>query len=763
MTGRPGGEEPPTRRAVAAGWGLLLVRLLAHAYLVFLVALVGCATLPTALGLTGTVVQSESMMPHIRVGDVVLSRPLPAQAPTPMGLVVTFPAAPGAATPGTRLHRVVGTNPDDSLITAGDANRDMDSAPLDRTDIIAVASLLIPWVGLPAFWLQHGLALPFAGWVAVTLLALIVEFLAARDEKKDQRRRQPEHARPQRRRLRIPVGAKHALPASALLLCAALVVTAPGAPSSSAAFTAATVNSSSNWVAAVVQTPTRLVFSANPSNSTGGTAFATQPAVAIQTSSGASTTSTSPVTLAITTPAGATLACSSNPVAAVAGKAQFSGCKIDRTGTYTLTATSPGLSRATSASFIVSVGAATKLVFASSPGNTARNTAFSTQPAVAVQDAGGNTVTTSTVPITLSIASGTLTCTSNPKSAAAGIATFAGCRIDQTGNKVLTARSGSLSGTSSSFSIFSSASRLAFLTSPTSTSSGAAFASQPVVAIQDSAGYATSATNSVALTITTPGGATLACTKNPTAAVNGTATFNGCAIGKAGTYTLTASASGLSSATSTSFTITAGPATRLGFTSSPSNSASSATFASQPAVAVLDGFGNITTSTAAVGLAITTPAGANLTCTSNPRAAVAGMATFSGCRIDRAGTYTLTATSSGLSSAASVSFTISAGPAAKVVITTAPGVAVRGVAFSTQPIVTIQDAAGNRVFTAVFVTLTITAPAGGANLTCFFNPILTGSGTGTFSGCRIDRAGTFTLTASSFGLTPGQSTAVVVG
>ncbi len=764
MMGQPV-PEPQTRRAVTAAWGLLVVRLLARGYLVFLVALAACATLPMAFGLTGTVVQSGSMMPHIHVGDVVLSRPLPANAPTPLGRVVTFPAAPGSAEPGTRLHRIVGMNRDGSLITRGDANRVADSAPLARSDVIAVGCLLVPWIGLPAFWLQHGLVLPFAGWLAVTLLALLIEFLASREETQERRDRRSRHAQPPRRG--IPalvggVGAESALSVVALVLCAAMVALAPITPSASSAFTATTRNVGNNWVAAMVSTPAKLSFATNPSNSTGGNVFATQPAVVIQTSTGSSTTSTAPVTLSITTPAGATLSCSTNPVAAVAGTAQFSGCKIDKTGTYTLTATSPGLASAVSANFTISTGPATKLVFTTTPTNTARNTVFTNQPVVAVQDAGGNTVTGSTIPVTLSITSGALVCTSNPKNAVAGIATFAGCRINQTGNYVFTATSGSLNGVSPSFFIFSSASKLVFLTSPSSTSSGAPFASQPVVAIQDGNGDTTNGTNSITLTITTPAGATLTCASNPKTAANGTATFSGCAIGKAGTYTLKAAASGLSSATSVSFTISAGSAARLSFTSSPSNSTSSSTFTTQPVVAILDTFGNTTTSTTAITLAITTPAGATLTCTSNPKTAASGVVTFSGCRIDRVGSYTLTATASGLTSAASAGFTISPGAAAKVVFTTSPGTSVHGVAFPTQPVVAIEDAAGNLVSAAVFVTLTITAPTGGANLTCLFNPILTGGGTGTFIACRIDRAGTYTLTGASSGLTSGVSTSFVV-
>ncbi len=764
MIGQPA-TVPQTRRAVVVGWSLLVVRLLAHGYLIFVVALVGCATLPLAFDLTGTVVQSGSMLPRIGVGDVVLSRPLSAHAPTPLGRVVTFPAPVGSTAPGIRLHRIVGTNPDGSLITAGDANRDVDSASLARANIIAVACLLIPWVGLPAFWLQHGLLLPLAGWLALTLLALLIEFLAARDETKERREHHSGPTPPRRgaRALVGSIGTENTLWVVALVLCAALVAIAPMTPTASSAFTGMTTNVGNNWTSAVVQTPAKLSFTTNPSNSTGGIAFGVQPAVAIQTVGGGATKSTALVTLSITTPAGATLSCTANPVAAVSGTAQFAGCRIDKAGTYTLTATSPSLSSAVSANVTVSVGAATKLVFTTTPLNTARNTVFTNQPVVAVQDSGGNILTGSTIPVTLSITGGTLSCTTNPKNAVAGVASFAGCRIQQAGAYVLTATSGSLSAASPSFYIFSSASRLTFITAPSSSTSGTALANQPVVAIQDDTGDTTNGTNVITLTITTPSGATLTCASNPVTAVNGTATFTQCAIGKAGTYTLRASTNGLNSATSGSFTISAGPATRLGFTTSPSNTVSGTAFTTQPVVTVLDSFGNTTTtSTAPVTLAITTPAGANLSCTSNPKPAVAGVDAFSGCSIDRAGIYTLTATAAGLTQAASGSFTISSGAAAKVVFTTSPGVSNHGVTFPIQPSVAIQDAAGNLVSTAVLVTLTITAPTGGGILSCFSNPILTSSGTGTFSGCRIDRAGTYTLTAAATGLTSGVSTSFII-
>jgi hypothetical protein len=147
-------------------------------------------------------------------------------------------------------------------------------------------------------------------------------------------------------------------------------------------------------------------------------------------------------------------------VAASAGEASFSGCKIDKTGTgYTLKATDGVLTLATSSTFNVTVGPAAKLGFTQQVAGAKAGIAFTTQPKVAVQDAGGNTVTTDTSSITVAIgtnpAGGTLTCTTNPLAATAGVASFAGCKIDNAGSGyTLTATDGSLtSATSASFDV----------------------------------------------------------------------------------------------------------------------------------------------------------------------------------------------------------------------------------------------------------------------------------------------------------------------
>ncbi len=68
-----------------------------------------------------------------------------------------------------------------------------------------------------------------------------------------------------------------------------------------------------------------------------------------------------------------------------------------------MTAAANGLTTATSNAFNITVGAAAKLAFTTQPGGGANGTAWTTQPAVTIEDAGGNTVTTATNAITLAI------------------------------------------------------------------------------------------------------------------------------------------------------------------------------------------------------------------------------------------------------------------------------------------------------------------------------------------------------------------------
>jgi hypothetical protein len=177
-----------------------------------------------------------------------------------------------------------------------------------------------------------------------------------------------------------------------------------------------------------------------------------------------------------------------------------------------------------------------------------------------------------------------------------------------------------------------------------------------------------------------PGSATLSCTGGLSkASVNGVATFSGCRLDKVGVgYTLTAAATGLTSATSAPFDV----ADRLVFVTQPSGASAGFAFGTQPQVAVRAGPTNTATHDQAtqVTLAIqpgTGAAGATLSCTGgNTKTVVNGAASFAGCKIDKASPanspYQLVATATNLTSATSNSFTVAAGT--EITLTPSAGV-----------------------------------------------------------------------------------------
>jgi hypothetical protein len=142
----------------------------------------------------------------------------------------------------------------------------------------------------------------------------------------------------------------------------------------------------------------QLAFTQQPSNSTAAVAFPTQPKVTVQDAGGNTETgdNATTVTVAIGTNPGSGTLSGTKTVTVASGVATFSGLSIDKTGTgYTLSATSsPAHGSATSSTFNITLGAATKFnLSASSASITAGNTTDLTITAV---DAGGNTVTSYT-------------------------------------------------------------------------------------------------------------------------------------------------------------------------------------------------------------------------------------------------------------------------------------------------------------------------------------------------------------------------------
>ncbi|MGH9262462.1 MAG: S8 family serine peptidase, partial [Acidimicrobiales bacterium] len=314
-------------------------------------------------------------------------------------------------------------------------------------------------------------------------------------------------------------------------------------------------------------------------------------------------------------------------MAAVGGIATFPTLSIDSVGTgYELRATSGSLTAATSTSFAITVGTATRVAFGQQPTNTTAGAAVTPAVTVKILDAVGNLVPVNN-PVALAIESGTGTAGATltgggAVAAVGGIATFAGLRVDSagTGYQLRATSSGLTAATSTSFAINTgAANRLAFGQQPTTTTAGQTITPGVTVKILDSQGNLVSATDNVTLAIqssTGTAGATLT-GGGAVAAVGGIATFAGLAIDSAGSgYQLRATSGSLTAATSTSFAITAGAANKLVFGQQPTTTTAGQTITPAVTVKILDAVGNLVTSSANVSLAIeggTGTAGATLT------------------------------------------------------------------------------------------------------------------------------------------------------
>ncbi|HEY2353852.1 MAG TPA: invasin domain 3-containing protein, partial [Gaiellaceae bacterium] len=174
-------------------------------------------------------------------------------------------------------------------------------------------------------------------------------------------------------------------------------------------------------------------------------------------------------------------------------------------------------------------------------------------------------------------------------------------------------------------------------------------------------------------------------------------------------------------------------ASQLAFTTLPSNTAAGSTM-SNVVVQLQDSFGN-NVSTSGVPIALTLNTGSftgGSTTTVNTDAS--GKATFSNLAINAVGTYTITATSSGLTSATSNSFTITPGAADATQSTLTPTSASITANGSATQVLTVQakDAAGNSLST------------GGATVT-----ITRQSGTGSISSVTDNGNGTYTATVTA--------------
>ncbi|HXI70589.1 MAG TPA: Ig-like domain repeat protein [Verrucomicrobiae bacterium] len=328
-----------------------------------------------------------------------------------------------------------------------------------------------------------------------------------------------------------------------------------------------------------------------------------------------------------------------------------------------ITATSTGSKTGTSSSITVNAASANNLAFGVQPTSTNATKVIAPAVSVQIRDQFGN-VTTNTSTVVLAIGTnpggGTLSGTQT-NAAVNGTATFNNLSIDTIGTGyTLVATSTGLPGTNSTaFNITLGAVTTFTVTGFPSPQTAGVAGSVTVTAFDAGGNLATNYTGTITFT-STDTQATLPASYTFVVGDAGAHTFtNGVTLKTAGTRTITATA-GSVTGTQSGINVNFAVANKLTFTTQPANTVASATMANV-VVQIQDAFGNFTTNTSSVTLAIGTNPGSGTLSGTLTVAASSGAATFSTLSIDRAGTgYTLAASAAGLTGTNSTTFTIAA-------------------------------------------------------------------------------------------------------
>jgi hypothetical protein len=557
-------------------------------------------------------------------------------------------------------------------------------------------------------------------------------------------------------------GVVNATPNNGVAIFSGLTITAAANGYTIRASSGGLATATTNAFNVVAAAATHLIVTAQPPSSvTAGNGFgfaasALDPFGNVDTSFGHAVT----VALA-SNPTGTTLA-GTLTVTPQNGVATFSGLTINLAANgYSLSATASGVTAATTGGFSVTAAAASQLVMAAEPpASVTAGTAFGF--AVVAEDRFGNVASTYSLNVFASLSSnpggatlgGTLTAT--PVN---GVASFAGLTINFAANGYrLQAASGTLTSATTNLLNVTPAAASQLVVSaqpPGSVIAGSGFGL--AVSAEDRFGnLVTSFGGSVTLALGShPNGSTLGGTLT-VSATNGVSTFSGLSITTAATgYNIRAGATGLSSATTNNFSVVSAAVSQLAVSAQPPATVTAGNSFGF-AVTAKDRYGNVVTSfTGPVTVAIANNPGRTTLNGTLTVDAVNGVATYSGLSINIAAVgYTLSASSSGLTSATTAGLNVTSAAATQLVMTTQPpATVVHNVGFGLA--VSVEDQFGN-VVTSFSGTarVTILLNPGGSTLRGTLNVSFV-NGVATFSGLRLNRPGNaYALHVATIGLAP---------
>lgn len=316
--------------------------------------------------------------------------------------------------------------------------------------------------------------------------------------------------------------------------------------------------------------------------------------------------------------------------------------------------------------------------------------------------------------------------------------------------------------------IVGAANKLTIATQPSATATaGQAFAPQPAINIADQFGNVLTAANgnadnsSVVTAARNLGNGLLQGTVTATAS-DGVATYTNLSHNVANTINITFSSGTLTSVTSNNITVNPAAASKVVFIQQPSNAGTGAIITPAMTVQLRDQYdNNVLTSGVSVAMTLSSGTG-TLSGTTTRLTGSTGIATFDDLSINLEGSKQLTASSSGLTSAVSNSFSIiQTVTPTKVVFVQQPTTTTAGQAISPAITVQLKDAVdANAPVSGVSITLTLTTGTG--TLSGTVTQVTNSGGLATFNDLSINLSGSKNLTALSSGLTSDVSASFTI-
>jgi hypothetical protein len=420
-------------------------------------------------------------------------------------------------------------------------------------------------------------------------------------------------------------------------------------------------------------------------------------------------------------------------------------------------------------------GAANKFALQTQPSATATaGVPFAQQPVLQILDKFGNFRTNDSATVvtaTRSAGTGTLQGTT-ARTAASGIVTFTDLAHNVATNiTILFSAPGVTNATSSSIAVTANvATTLAFAVQPGNATAGSIFGTQPVVTTQDSYGNNSTVGLAKSLNIDlslNPGTGPLQGTLTAdigTTTGNGRVAFTDLRIDAAGAgQQLKVTANGFVTGNSSVFTVNAGAATQLLIGTQPSSSAQAGViFPQQPAIFVLDIFGNLRTSDNTTVVTVARSAGTDVLLGTKTATAKGGIATFTNLSYTNMETISLSFSNGTLPVLLSSPINVGPGAARKLRIIAQPSTtAAAGQAFAQQPQIRLEDQYGNICTNDNATLVTASRNTGTATLQGTTS-ITASAGFATFTDLNYPKAETMSIVFKGGAATNAISTNVVV-